>query len=160
MIFVILVGAGILGLALIFEHVWGYVPCAMCLLQREPYYLGVPVAVLALAGLLLRWPDCFWRGLMAIVGILFLYNMALGIQHSGLEWGWWEAPSECTAPASSGRTVSADNLLGSLSNSKPPSCDKPAWRMLGLSFAGWNVLISLALAMISFRIAAFGRKST
>jgi len=28
----------------------------------------------------------------------------------------------------------------------PPSCDKALWSLLGLSMAGWNVLISLALA--------------
>ena len=30
-----------------------------------------------------------------------------------------------------------------------PACDKAAWRFLGLSMAGWNVLISLKLAVLS-----------
>ena len=38
----------------------------------------------------------------------------------------------------------------------PPSCDEAAGRFLGLSFAGWNVLASAALAAIGYR-AALGR---
>ena len=30
-----------------------------------------------------------------------------------------------------------------------PHCDEAAWRFLGLSMAGWNVLISLKLAVWS-----------
>ena len=35
-----------------------------------------------------------------------------------------------------------------------PSCEDAAWRMAGLSMAGYNVLISLALAGLSFLAAA------
>jgi disulfide bond formation protein DsbB len=30
-----------------------------------------------------------------------------------------------------------------------PACDKAAWVFLGLSMAGWNALVSLALAALS-----------
>ena len=39
----------------------------------------------------------------------------------------------------------------------PPSCDKAALRVLGLSFAGWNAIASLILAVVAFR-GAFARK--
>ena len=32
---------------------------------------------------------------------------------------------------------------------RPPACDNAAWVFLGLSMAGWNLLISLALAGLS-----------
>jgi disulfide bond formation protein DsbB len=38
----------------------------------------------------------------------------------------------------------------------PPACDKAALRVLGLSFAGWNVVASLILAIVAFR-AAFSK---
>jgi disulfide bond formation protein DsbB len=37
-----------------------------------------------------------------------------------------------------------------------PRCDEAAWRMLGLSLAGWNVLVSLGLT--AFSLAAALRK--
>jgi len=36
----------------------------------------------------------------------------------------------------------------------PPSCDKAALRVLGLSFAGWNVVASLVLGAVAFYAAA------
>ena len=41
--------AATVGTALGFEHIGGYIPCALCLMQRTPYYIGVPVALVALA---------------------------------------------------------------------------------------------------------------
>jgi disulfide bond formation protein DsbB len=38
-------------------------------------------------------------------------------------------------------------------------CDEAAWRFLGLSFAGWNVLISLLLSAIALRAAVAARRA-
>ena len=32
---------------------------------------------------------------------------------------------------------------------RPPACDEAAWVFLGLSMAGWNVLVSLGLVVLS-----------
>jgi disulfide bond formation protein DsbB len=37
---------------------------------------------------------------------------------------------------------------------RPPSCEEAAWRLFGISMAGYNALISLALALLSLRAAA------
>ena len=42
-------------------------------------------------------------------------------------------------------------MLDSLNTVIPPSCDKAALRILGLSLAGWNAIASLILATIAFR---------
>jgi disulfide bond formation protein DsbB len=41
-------------------------------------------------------------------------------------------------------------LLDGTLKVKPPACDEAAWRLLGLSMAGWNVLVSLGLAFLGF----------
>jgi len=46
----------VVGGALAFEHIGGYIPCALCLQQRTPYYVGIPVALLALLSAAMRWP--------------------------------------------------------------------------------------------------------
>ena len=49
---VTLLSAATIAAAWAFELIGGYVPCALCLEERIPYYLGVPVA---LAALLAAW---------------------------------------------------------------------------------------------------------
>ncbi|MCK9551353.1 disulfide bond formation protein B, partial [Aquamicrobium sp.] len=79
----------------------------------------------------------------------------LGGYHAGVEWGWWPGPSDCTniaAPVDTG----GNGVLDALDQFVPPSCDKAALRIFGLSMAGWNVIASLILAVVAFR-AAFSR---
>jgi len=143
----------VVGSALAFEHIGGYIPCALCLEQRVPYYIGAPLmfvaAIISKAG----GPSWAVRGLLAVGGLLMLYGLYLGIYHSGVEWHWWEGPASCATSADA-VTKDVGSLLGELSSKKPPSCDAAALRVLGLSFAGWNVLASAALAAIALRSAA------
>lgn len=148
--------AATVGTALGFQHIGGYIPCALCLLQREPYYWGVPVALGALATAAFRLPPAVTRGLIAIVGIMMIIGAGMGVYHSGVEWGFWEGPATCSTTAN-GMTTSAANLLSDINTIKGPSCTEAALRVLGLSFAGWNVLASLALAAFAFRAALMRR---
>ena len=140
----------VVGSALAFEHIGGYIPCALCLEQRTPYYIGAPLMLVAAIISLAGGPSWAVRGLLAVGGLLMLYGLALGVYHSGVEWHWWEGPASCATSADA-VTKDAGSLLGDLSSKKPPSCDSAALRVLGLSFAGWNVLASAALAAIAFR---------
>ncbi len=144
--------AATVGTALGFQHIGGYIPCALCLLQREPYYWGIPVALGALATAAFRLPPAVTRGLIAIVGIMMIIGAGMGVYHSGVEWGFWEGPATCSTTAN-GMTTSAANLLSDINTIKGPSCTEAALRVLGLSFAGWNVIASVALAAFAFRSA-------
>lgn len=144
--------AATVGTALGFQHIGGYIPCALCLLQREPYYWGIPVALGALATAAFRLPSAVTRGLIAIVGIMMIIGAGMGVYHSGVEWGFWEGPATCSTTAN-GMTTSAANLLSDINTIKGPSCTEAALRVLGLSFAGWNVIASVALAAFAFRSA-------
>lgn len=140
----------VVGTALAFEHVGGYIPCALCLEQRTPYYIGAPLMLVAALISFGKGPSWAVRGLLAVGGLLMLYGLVLGAYHSGVEWQWWEGPASCATSADA-VTKDAGSLLGDLSSKKPPSCDAAALRVLGLSFAGWNVLASAALAAIAIR---------
>lgn len=137
------------GSALGFQYIGGYIPCALCLLQRQPYYYGIPVAILAALSAAFGLPSWVTRGLLAIVGILMLVGAGMGVYHSGVEWQFWPGPTTCSTTASS-MTENAGDLLGQLNSIKGPSCTDAALRVLGLSFAGWNVITSLILAAIAF----------
>ncbi|MBX3532130.1 MAG: disulfide bond formation protein B [Rhizobiaceae bacterium] len=138
------------GTALGFQHIGGYIPCKLCLGQRTPYYVGVPLMALALLSATLKAPAIVTRGLLAAGGLLMLYGAYLGGFHSGVEWGWWQGPSDCgfvDAPPASG---GSGGVLDQIDAVVPPSCTEAAGRFLGLSFAGWNVIASLVLAAIAF----------
>jgi disulfide bond formation protein DsbB len=73
--------------------------------------------------------------------------------HVGVEFKWWPGLAECAA---GGSYAASTDLLGAISKSMDvPACDKVAWSMLGLSMAGWNMLISLGLASVSALAIAF-----
>lgn len=137
------------GSALGFQHIGGYTPCALCLLQRDPYYYAIPIGILAIASSLFRLPVWLTRSALILIGLAMLIGAGLGVYHSGVEWGFWPGPITCStgAPAI---TTNAGSLLSDLNAVKPPSCNDAALRVLGLSFAGWNVLASVALAAIAF----------
>lgn len=137
------------GGALGFEHIGGYIPCALCLLQRDPYYYGIPVALAAFLSAIFGGPVWLTRLLLAVAGIMMLVGAGMGVYHSGVEWGFWEGPATC-ATSAQGVTQNAGDLLADLNAKHGPSCTEASFRFLGLSFAGWNVIASLILAAVAF----------
>ena len=135
------------GTALGFQHIGGYLPCKLCLEQRIPYYIGIPVMVLAVLSSVLKLPTAATRLLILIGGGLMLWGFVLAGYHSGVEWAWWPGPDDCSNPIVSSTSGS---LLDQLNAVIPPSCSEAVWRFLGLSFAGWNFIVSGILATIAF----------
>jgi disulfide bond formation protein DsbB len=125
--------------AWIFEYL-GYAPCELCLWQRWSYYAAIPIALLVALAAPGR-PD-FARAGLGLLAILWLGSMVFGVYHAGVEWKWWLGPSTCGSQA---------GFSGGLPNLGAPVilCDTAAIRILGLSLAGWNALISLGLALVA-----------
>jgi len=142
--------AAVVGTALGFEHLGGYIPCKLCLEQRTPYYVGIPLMAVAALSSGLNWPAAVTRGLLLIGGLLMAYGLYLGVFHAGVEWGWWPGPTDCGA-VSTPVDTGGGGILDALNTAMPPSCEKAALRILGLSMAGWNAIASLILAIIAFR---------
>ena len=135
------------GTALGFEHLGGYIPCHLCLLERNPYYIGVPVGILGLLAWRFGLPRLVARLALLVIAGLMVWGMVMGVYHAGVEWHWWDGPSDCSG-SMAGVTTNAMDLLGDLNSVTGPKCDEAALRVLGLSFAGWNVVASLAIAVI------------
>ncbi|NMA99638.1 MAG: disulfide bond formation protein B [Phyllobacteriaceae bacterium] len=138
--------AFILGLATILgalgsQYIGGLQPCELCLEQRMPYYWGLPLLALILV-LWNRIPLPVWWLGMAIVTALFAWGTYMGAFHSGVEWGFWPGPTACSGL---GDSFSMD----ALNDLKPViGCDVVQFRFLGLSLAGYNALISLAIVAL------------
>jgi disulfide bond formation protein DsbB len=139
--------AVVIGSALALEHIWGYVPCELCLKERIPYYVGIPAAILSILSAAMRMPVGVTRTLLWIAVVAMLVGTGLSIYHAGVEWKFWEGPSSCTSSIDSIAKSSKD-LLSDLSNQHGPSCSDAALRIAGLSLAGWNVAATVVLAVI------------
>ncbi len=145
----VLSAATLLG-AWYFQYVLKLAPCPLCLEQRLPYHIVIPLSLLMVIAAIVRAPRALLTvGFVAIM-VAMLGSAALGAYHAGVEWRWWPGPTECSGPISD--FTAKGPLLDQLRSIHVVRCDEAAWRFLGLSLAGYNVLISLALAAI----AAFG----
>src|SRR5215468_8774102 len=146
----VLVAAGgaatILG-AYFFQYVMGLPPCPLCLEQRIAYYVSIPLAIVLAIAAGQGAPHRLVASGLGIIALAMLFNSGLALFHAGVEWKWWPGPQECSGPLSD--LTTGGDLLSSLTNLTIVRCDEAAWRFLGLSLAGYNVLISLAIAAIA-----------
>lgn len=134
-----------------FELIGGYVPCKLCLAQRIPYYVGIPLLALASAQSAIGLVTGA-RLFAAAAGLCFLVGAWMGGHHAGVEWGFWPGPTDCAGGIDTGSGI--DGFLAQLNKTKVVSCTEAAWRFVGLSFAGWNAIFSAGLAVVS-GLAAF-----
>ncbi|MDI4657356.1 disulfide bond formation protein B [Xanthobacter autotrophicus] len=136
-----------------FQLVVGLAPCPLCLDQRLPYYAAIPLGLLAFAAAR-SGRITLARALLGVIGLAMVGNMGLAIFHAGVEWQFWSGPTACT-----GAPVMTGNVLSALKGARVPRCDEAAWRLLGISMAGWNALIAAGLAVVAFGGATTGRKA-
>ncbi len=136
--------------ALGFEYIGGYQPCMLCLWERYAYYAAIPLLFLAVT--LSAGGNKSWAAaLFFVVSLAFLANAGLGTYHAGAEYKFWPGPATCGGDAQI--STSAGTLLKDLENTKIVRCDEPSLLFLGVSFAGWNVLASLLLMLLSLKAA-------
>jgi len=141
------IAAATLAGAWFFQLVLDIRPCPLCLEQRYAYYLAVPLALVVALAAARGAPKSLLLAGFAVLLLAALANAWLGGYHAGVEWKFWEGPTDCSGPVVD--LGSAGTLLQRLDSVKVIRCDEVQWRFLGLSLAGYNVLISLAMAAIA-----------
>lgn len=138
-----------------FQFVLNLPPCQLCLIQRWPFYAAIPAA--AIAVWVSRRAPVVSRLLLLLAGLAFLAGAGVAAYHAGVEWGFWPGPDSCSGSFSA--TSDADAFLQRLQAVQVVSCSEASWRFAGLSLAGWNVPLSLGIALIAFvGAAAHGRR--
>ena len=114
----------------------GYAPCKLCLWQRWPHGAAVAIGLLAYFSRI---------RLLPLLGALSAaITGALGVYHAGVEIGFFEGPDTCTSNPIA--NLDTDQLMDQILGAPLIRCDEIAWQFLGLSMAGWNAIISFALA--------------
>ena len=128
-----------------FQLIGGYAPCKLCLEQRVPYYIGLPLAAVAF-GLSLKGRNGWAALVLLLTAAVFIYGAGLGIYQAGAEWQFWLGPNDCGGGGAA--PTSTVDMLSALQHTRIVSCTEASWRMLGLSFAGWNAVASAGLAFL------------
>lgn len=139
-----------------FQVIGGYQPCGLCYQQRQPYYVAIPVALIAI----FFWKKIFsnplmQKGALTLLLLIFGFSAFLAGRHAGVEWEWWLGPGNCAAGDLSG-FGDGQSLIEALENTTVAFCDEAALRIFGLSFAGWNFIASVML----MAFAALGLRET
>ena len=141
----LLVPFGLLGGALFSQYVGGLYPCEMCYWQRWPHAAAILLAI-----------GAYWsasnlarsRMLVMLAALAVAASGAIGVFHAGVEIGWWEGITQCTATGATS--------LQDIMNVPLVRCDQVQWEFLGISMAGWNAIISLTGAAAIVALARRG----
>ncbi len=135
--------AAILGSAYAFQYLGGLEPCSLCLVQRVPYWVAIGLGLAALALALARLPRL--PGLvMGGIAVTFLVGAGLALYHVGVEQHLIAGPRACSAAP--GEATSIEALRAQLLARPVVRCDEVPWSLFGVSLAGYNAVLSLALA--------------
>ncbi len=142
-----LVSAGLIGAAMIFEHVMGMEPCPLCLSQR------IVVAVIGLTSLLavVHNPESSGRRRYGCAVLLFaIAGAALAIRQLYLQ----ALPPEQAPVCMTGLSYLVDVLpvfdLITIMLSGTGDCTKTHWVFLGLSIPVWTLVCFIAYACFGF----------
>jgi disulfide bond formation protein DsbB len=130
-----------------FEYVLKYAPCPLCYQQRIPYYFAIPLGLLL--GVFARYGGGkpLVRYGLYLLALILIVSAGMGVYHAGVEWSFWQGPTSCAAGAPSSAPIG--NILESLGKVRAVPCNEAAWRLFGISLAGYNALISAAAALIA-----------
>lgn len=130
--------------AIVAEHVFALEPCVLCLYQRDAYWAALAAA---LAGTVLGGRPQRRRALVALAGLAFLAGAGIAFFQVGVEQAWWRGTPGCHVPAiEPGLTV--EELRAVLeARERVVPCDEVRWSLFGISMAGYNFLLSGALAV-------------
>lgn len=149
----LVVSGALLAGAHISEKVFGLLPCILCLDQREAHWAALGVAA---SGLIVSRLFRSSLGATAAVGaaaLVYAVSSGLAFYHTGVEYGFWPGPALCSGGGAVG-TISIDAIAGALDGPvDAPACDDVQWSLLGVSMAGYNLLISAGLFALTLYAA-------
>ena len=142
-LFFLFFSALVLLLVYYLEFFLGVEPCKLCIYQRFPYFI---VILLAISSLLIK--DLRIKKLTFIFYILiFSISLIMSIYNFGIEKNLWNTLTGCEANIKS--FSNGNNLKEYLLNKDYVSCSDVSFKFLGISLAGYNIIVSFVLLIFS-----------
>ncbi len=149
-------GAAIAALCIawIAEYGFGLAPCELCYWQRYGYWAAIAIGLVAI---FMPAQSAARRALLWLLALAFLATAGIAVFHVGVEQKWWRGLATCSGDL--GGAMSTEDLLSAIENAPIVRCDEPAWTLFGISMAGYNLILALALALFTLRGALRSRNA-
>lgn len=126
------------------QYILNHKPCNLCLIERIPYLAAI--IFISLIFILNK----FEKIISLIVGLFFIFGAIVSFYHFGIEQGFFSESLVCDLGSNS-KAISAQDLLKQLEK-ETVSCKDVTFKVLGLSLATFNTVISIIISAIMFRI--------
>ena len=132
--------------AFAFQYLGGIEPCVLCIYQRFAYGATIALSAVAL-GFAVSGQRRALPWLLVVTALAFAVGAAIAAFHVGVEQHWWRGTAACGASGAVATTI--EELRRQIMNAPIVRCDEVPWSLFGVSMAGYNVLMSAALATFS-----------
>ena len=126
------------------QHVLGHLPCNLCLIERIPYFLVIIIIVISFVF------NKYEKIYLGLLSIIFISAAFVSFYHFGIEQGFIKESLVCDLDFQD-NNLTAEEILNELKN-KTVSCKDVTFKILGLSLATINTIISLILSVIVTKI--------
>jgi len=134
----------VLVFAFIIEHKLNHQPCNLCIYERIPYFLSMLLIIQ------MFFIKKYEKITLLIISLVFICGASLGFYHFGIEQGLFNESFVCKAQNLS-EILSKEQLLEQLKQNNI-SCKDVSFKILGLSLAAINTILSLILSFIFIRL--------
>ena len=127
------------------QYILGHKPCNLCLIERIPYISAV--ILVSLIFIIKK----FEKVIAGTVMLFFIFGAVISFYHVGIEQGFFSESLVCDL-GSANESLSKEDLLKQLENKIVVSCKDVTFRLLGLSLATINTVISIFLSGIMLKV--------
>jgi len=126
------------------QYVLGHQPCNLCLIERIPYILTIIIITLIL--IFKKFEKIF----LLLLTLIFVAATLISFYHFGIEQGFIKESLVCDLEAQT-NSFTKEDLLKEL-KTKTISCKDVTFKIIGLSLASINIIISLILSVITLKL--------
>jgi disulfide bond formation protein DsbB len=136
--------------ALFIEFFLKIKPCILCIYQRYTYYIIILFSIIYFLKKDLK--------ILLILLIIFtsLVSIILSVYHVGIETGFIEETMSCKTL---NNNLSKDAILKQFESNLASSCKEVNFKLFGFSLASINIILSLILTFIYYKIYLWMKKN-
>jgi len=132
--------------ALYIEYILQYEPCKLCIYQRLPYMAAIFISFI---GFNYSSND----KILIILIMIFALSAIISGYHFGIENNLFDELSACVNDSLD--ISNKSKLLESLSQSMPVNCKDATFKILGVSLAAINTILSVLIVIFSIRTLTY-----
>ena len=126
------------------QYILNHEPCNLCLIERIPYLAAI--ILISLIFILNKYEKI----ISLIVSLFFIFGTIVSFYHFGIEQGFFSESFVCNL-GSNNEATSTQDLLKQLEKNTV-SCKDVTFKILGISLATFNTIISIIISAIMLKI--------